>query len=117
MNTVEGNKLIAEFMGFKCSKSGKTFRMSNESSPYRKTDLHYHSSWDLLMPACKKFDTIKRGSLAEGWNRARNRIYEQHCDCIDNAVTRYDILPAFERLVDAIEWYNSLNTQTLNKNE
>ena len=52
VDTIKGNKIIAEFMGFNFSKTGSTARVGKgvKSSPYRLSDLHYHDSWSLLMP-------------------------------------------------------------------
>ena len=73
------NKLVTEFMEL----SGRF------SKPY-------HSSWNWLMPACKKFDNLNLMDVE----------YERLCDEIDNAVSCYEIKPAFKNLVSAIKWYN-----------
>lgn len=66
-------------------------------------DFKYHSSWDQLIPACQKWDTLKIN--------AKNQLkYEKLSDVLDNAVTCYDILPVFEQLVNNIKWYNGLET-------
>lgn len=57
----------------------------------------YHTSWDWLMPACKKFDSLN----------LLDKEYESLCDEIDNAVSCYEIMPAFKNLVKAITWYSS----------
>lgn len=47
-----GNITIAQFMGWKFSKSGKTARRSNGNErgvPYRITDIHYDTHWGWLM--------------------------------------------------------------------
>ena len=64
MNTIEGNKLIAEFMG------GKKFYFTDEldetwegikinNSPYPFHKLEYHSSWNWLMPVVEKIARLK----------------------------------------------------------
>lgn len=71
-----------------------------------KRELKYHSSWEWIMPACKKFHELN----LEGYE------YEQHCESIDIAVTSYEIERAFKKLSEAITWYNtSSNPKQVNK--
>jgi len=42
MTTTEGNKIIAEFMGYEKVHE----------------DLYYHSNWNLLMPVVEKIETL-----------------------------------------------------------
>lgn len=53
---VDGNKIIADFDGWK--HSGKGGNLSNyynkENQQSHSDDFEYHSSWDWLMPVCKK---------------------------------------------------------------
>lgn len=62
----------------------------------------YHTSWEWIMPVCKKFDHLPLIDME----------YQKHCDNIDHAVTTYEILPVWNALTEAIQWYN--NTQTDN---
>lgn len=104
----EGNKLIAEFMMLSKVK-GELYPV--EGVLFSASGLKYCSSWDWLMPACKKFDTIFDGY---NWGM-KTSIYQQYvsqCDSIDNAVTRYDIEPAWTELIAAITWYNNKTHQT-----
>lgn len=56
----------------------------------------YDKDWNWLMAACKKFDKLN----------LLDKEYELLCDEIDNAVSCYEIKPAFKNLVKAIRWYN-----------
>lgn len=114
VDVLTGNKIISVFDGMQIGALSGWMSGNVGEKAYRKVDgevtevysfdkLKYHSSWDWLMPACFKFDTL------EITGRKR-RIYESHCDVIDAAVSRYEIIPVFEALVDGITWYN--NTQT-----
>lgn len=53
--TIEGNKLIAEFMGKKKSTGfGLNFRFDTWYNGILLSDLKYHTSWDWLMPVVEK---------------------------------------------------------------
>jgi hypothetical protein len=116
MTTEEGNKLIAEFDGWTIENRDEFNRPSKlpfarKATPYTillLENLKYHSSWDWLIPACHKWDEL------EGFVRGEESDqYENLCDFLDSKVTLYEILPVWEQLVKAIEWYNqSKNTQS-----
>ena len=103
---IEGNELIDSFM--KEEESSK-FGIVIYSSDLPKgfwdvcdpNELPYQRSWDWLMPAIQKFDRLYQNEVFVHYG-----IYQSYCDDIDNAVTEYEILPAFEALVSAITWYN-----------
>ena len=57
----------------------------------------YDKDWNWLMKACKKFDRLN----------LLDKEYELLCDEIDNAVSCYELKPAFKNLVKAIRWYNN----------
>lgn len=54
----EGNKLIAEFMGY---ESDETHVRKDDEKRTRHliTELKYHTSWDWLMPVVEKIEKIK----------------------------------------------------------
>ena len=60
MKTTEGNKLIAEFMGFKENSTTSVTVLYNEVSceVLDETKLSYHTSWDWLMPVVEKIEQI-----------------------------------------------------------
>ena len=68
MNTIENNKMIAEFMGLemlndlqiKTPKDGGIFL----------SELKYHTSWDWLMPVIKKIKLM--GVDLETWRMITN---------------------------------------------
>jgi hypothetical protein len=62
---LEGNKLIAEFMGYKyinpkdsCDRWGWYLNGDNSTSINYLKELKYHSSWDCLMPVVEKIESI-----------------------------------------------------------
>lgn len=106
MDIIEGNRLIAEFMEVIWRKEHKMWsfhHLPDQPAPnYTKwwSALHYHEFWDWTIRACKKFDHLPLTGM----------VYQEHCDNIDHAVTTYEILPVWNALTEAIQWYN--NTQT-----
>jgi hypothetical protein len=63
METIEGNKLIAEFMGGEIRKGRKveTVMMDGVNGPFvseRVSDLKYHTSWEWLMPVVEKIEIL-----------------------------------------------------------
>lgn len=106
----EGSQLIAEFMEVeKCKRcdpwcGGYRYGLMIFYLP---EEMKYHSSWDWLTPACKKFDNIyKVTDLSEHWD-----AYMDHCNNIDNAAAHYEIEPVFLALVEGIKWYNKIKAK------
>lgn len=97
LSVEEGNKMISVFMEEKIdiSRFGKNWESVLKVKQINEIP-NYHSSWDWLMPACKKWDRL---------NMEFDREYEGLCDLLDNAVTLYDVRPAFNQLVKNIQWY------------
>lgn len=103
METINKNRFIAEFMGFKPTANGVyPIECPHEGIGFHVETMKYHYSWDWLMPVCKKFDTLNLDKLD-------HEAYTAYSDAIDNAVTLYEIELVFEILVEAIQWYNSQN--------
>jgi hypothetical protein len=103
LSAEEGNKLIAEFDGWKFMRMVSEFPLWQKFNKKGKV-IHegvfrlpeYHNNWNMLIPACKKFDGLN----------ILDTTYEDLCDEIDRAVSCYEILPTFKNLVTAIKWYN-----------
>jgi hypothetical protein len=105
METLENNKLIAEFMGLVVSN-----REDYHSSLHTNvdSDLKYHSSWDWLMPVVEKIETL-------GFKFEKNyQRVDEDWQCL--IVKGHDILfQEFDRkglkaanyvVVEFIKWYN-----------
>lgn len=57
---MESNRIIAEFMGIESYKSTKyTMFVYEENNHRTDVDLHYHTSWDWLMPVVEKIEALK----------------------------------------------------------
>lgn len=101
--------LIGEFMGkFDFSKA---YCRSHGLPEYKPEEdlievrsFKYHSSWDWLMPACVKFDTL----YDDKWTFDERMMYELLSDEMDKAATLYEILPLYNALIKGITWYNSV---------
>lgn len=118
METIEGNKLIAEFMGssFKTYKKGHIRKdtvtvcyfddgMSPFSGGVSIENLKYHSSWDWLMPVVEKIETIdfvviiKQGECVIVNNSGNTPKFIQQ-------VSTTKIESTWLACVEFIEWYN-----------
>lgn len=97
---LKGNRVIGEFVG-------KSFQMSHISdykgvSDDALPDMKYHSNWQWLMPAWYQFvDLI----LSDPINQFKHSELKT---IIGYAILYGDIKLAFENLVVAIQWYNSI---------
>lgn len=103
---LEGNKLIAEFMGCKIRKDGKVVLSAPElltgeclSKP------KYHYSWDWLMPVVKKIydylQNIERPLVNHCW---KGYLLEVDIACW---IREVNIKKAHEAVIEFIKWYNT----------
>jgi len=82
--TIQGNKLIAEFLKLKidCTVfSGNVYKYTNykiEDDYFREDQLEYHSSWDWLMPVVEKIE-----SLWIGHSQPKVKIEGTYCQIAD----------------------------------
>lgn len=111
---IEGNRLIAEFMGYKFAGDGMSMHY-NITKPggqdwyfgswliegfeeHMRNEIKYHSSWDWLMTAWIKFRNLN----------IKGEEYDQWLDGLGWYLYSSDEpILFFERLVYAIKWYNS----------
>lgn len=64
MNTIEGNKLIADFMGYEtCTdpdhENDKCYQVPYAKGYHRAKQLQHHTSWDWLMPVVERIEDTK----------------------------------------------------------
>ncbi len=104
---LEGNQLIAEFMGYKTylkrypknhGIGGNVIESPKECIVEK---LKYHSSWDSLIPACKKYAKMPPKLKWED-----KMIFYGFAVSIDKLILNYEITPVFEKLAEGIMWYN-----------
>lgn len=109
----EGNRLISNFDGWQSNKYSHLPNRLHKVENGREIgisvdDLTYHKNWNLLMPVCKKLDTLTEGGKIEWSNEAA--FFN---DRMDNAVIKhYEIQPVWEAVIDFIQWYNTINNKT-----
>jgi hypothetical protein len=101
---LHGNKVIAEFMGFKpAQKMQIRFNLG--------LDKYYHSSWDWLMPVVEKIE--KTMVSDEAWVDVTIGC-GRYCVIQDNVEGQFEftgmeetkILSTWKTCVEFIEWYN-----------
>lgn len=103
VSTSQKNEIIRIWMGDPlCDCKQKKEKHLRSGLDFK--DLKYHSSWDWLMPACKKWDDLDVFKYGE----STMFRYSEMCDELDHLVSCYEIIPAFECLVKCIQWHNSL---------
>ena len=107
---IEGNKLIAEFMGIRITKSkyGCNHPLVTCSYPDY-SNLKYHSSWDWLMPVVSKIGKMYEDLVKNAYKTKTTISYDidsTYADVICRNVT-IDIGHLFERVVAFIKWYNT----------
>lgn len=139
-NTIENNKLIAEFMGFRNTPvrnyEGKQYEYQipygfnlikevettiegvwvsvlEEQDYCMVTDLKFNVSWDWLMPVVAK--CAKAADYYE-FDTEENKKYEEIFN-IENMFTEFmrgNIAGIYERAIEFIKWYNeNRNKQTV----
>tara|TARA_R110002020_G_scaffold9539_2_gene37453 strand:- start:12309 stop:12599 length:291 start_codon:yes stop_codon:yes gene_type:complete len=76
----EQSKLIAEFMGYKTYElNGYDMVEYSECNVRTLQDIHYHTSWDWLMPVLKNIN-LKLHPDTYGFWRMINRPTEYHIE-------------------------------------
>jgi hypothetical protein len=124
---IEGNKMIAEFMGLILHKPDKTFNIeqwwSGDSSDGRKKgefvgyshQLEYNTSWDWLMPVVDKIEKLGFDSRIHGNNSDDGYLCDFIQDNTNNEISCFvtwqdnggtKIEATFKAVVEFIKWYN-----------
>jgi hypothetical protein len=119
MNTIEQNKLIAEFMGARKKKNAYFYDgilFPTGWNTCRPENMKYHSSWDWLMPVVEKiegmddfegdfdchFEILRDGCLILAW----------HGETLFENYEKTKIQATYNTVVQFIEWHNSQNQPT-----
>ena len=88
MNTLENNKLIAEFMGIESYPyRGYTMFIFDDNNHRTDVDLHYHTSWDWLMPVVEK--CMRTGDNTHEWDALYDALSTVNKAYIHEAVVEF----------------------------
>ena len=105
---IENNKLIAEFMGIPSYEyRGYTMFVFDDNNHRTDVDLHYHNSWDWLMPVVKK--CYEYGQLASDERTDLHLCllkYKHKCNIEESLLGIIDIESTHKAVVEFIKWYN-----------
>jgi hypothetical protein len=100
---IEGNKLIAEFMGHKVSYGlENAMLISTQEITY--TPAKYHTSWDWLMPVWYKIRDLRFDEPKLQLEHMKVKTPITHFICYGT------IEHAFIEILAAITWYNTTKT-------
>jgi len=130
-NTIENNRLIAEFMGaesqadiidsdvleydmFGCIGMANTFQDINAKHFYHPEEMRFHDSWDWLMPVVEKIESIEDENRCAKYNV---NVFQCFVDIVYSnnnegeeivvvdGQSRRDAI--YKAVVKFIEWYNN----------
>jgi hypothetical protein len=120
---IEGNKLIAEFMGYEKTIYSDVFRGElyaldvSKGEIYAISQMQYHTSWDWIMPVVEKIESIED---CEKNNFQFSILSDNECEIfgkyIDYQHPRFSYLncvkenskikSVYKTAIDFIKWYN-----------
>lgn len=107
MNTIENNRLIAEFMGLgKLNADISLYTIKNIAYPVNK--LLYHSDWNCLMEVVEKIRKFHNGT--EPLNDTQIGQLLQLIKKLNESLTlrnEVSIEAVYNACVEFIRWYNS----------
>lgn len=126
---IEGNKMIAEFMGFKRIESPKVKEVYMRAKHwiieghgyFDDEELKYHTSWDWLMPCVEKIETIDQEKEDDGYSVLIQGVLCQISDMnmmgtlISEGFKDKKIDAVWQAVIQFITWYNQNNSNPQSK--
>jgi hypothetical protein len=121
-NTIENNKLIAEFMGELVVPSQGIYLIPNTMNlihndelthlQFVVNDLKYHKSWDWLMPVVEKINVMDSYRFTVTIMSSDTQIYDnENCEDAVNITCEFNcdetIKSVYKAVVEFIKWYNN----------
>lgn len=120
---IEGNKLIAEFMGaiitqcysyIEDIQDGLEYYFSKENAPedrlrYSSSGIKYHSSWDWLMSVVEKIESLGYSSeiYCIGGFENRLQFFSGGVSPVKSRCFKLKIEAVYYTVVEFIKWYNA----------
>ena len=114
---IEGNKKIAEFMGWKkvTSYNGEVWDMSNVDKSQEslfgelvdKNNGKYHSSWDWIMPVVEKIESKGYFCMINKWTSVYTGTDGERIE-VTTVQGNTKILNTWKAVLEFITWYNSM---------
>ena len=122
--TEQNNRMIAEFMGFKFAPrlilpdelkdstySTSVFveevRIQGGFEPNSYNNLHFHTSWDWLIPVVEKINTLFGGEMNTLIMSNSCKIYSDNPSIYNSIVDANSTIEAtYQAVCQFIEWYN-----------
>lgn len=113
MESIEGNKLIAEFMEMKDSSLGYDIPDSFRChwTHCEDDDFMFHSSWDWLMPVVEKIGKVWWSDFENGWDNVDEEELEDRKNDVLLLTISVPIKEVWKSIVQFIQWFNSSNTK------
>jgi hypothetical protein len=127
MNTIENNKIIAEFMGLSKTKmffnlkTGNYVKNENDDCKVRPTEVYlknnkpitmfyYHKDWNWLMEVVEKIESLENTRFDFQINQYNVRIYDhENIEFIVELNRDTKIEATYNACVEFIKWYNEQN--------
>ena len=101
---IEGNKLIAEFMGYELAGPGFPSGYFVNNDYFHFENLKFHTSWNWLMPVVEKIESLGMqfwiGKYASSVTHEKIGDLEIHEKGNDKLIVIYNLS------VKVIQWYN-----------
>lgn len=91
---IEGNRLIAEFMGLRIGVDKYSYRVG-ATEPLHEKHLDYHKSWDWLIPVVEKIGNLSKKKNKQLWG---NIVFALRL------VKKEEI---YKEVIEYIKWYNN----------
>ena len=106
METIENNRLIAEFMGMKLNPENNMYKPLSGVIHKRGDELLFHCSWDWLMPVVEKIDGLMLGkeNLSAGYYNSY--LNEEGVERNDFLIFRLSKEGTYKEVIEFIKWYN-----------
>lgn len=101
-----GNKLIAQFMGYKFDKYNNLLPKHKPHIPICGIkDLEYHKDWNIIIPVIEKFDKLQFTAYKK---KAVPNDHTVKLLLMQPIINDYDILKTFRNVVKGINWFVAL---------